>query len=130
MRRKLNNNSSKYLIRHTFEGTGLKMDKTEGIIFENIVRIAWDWESEGVASVGQIARRTELSKYMVKKYIKIFMEQGYLERANRSGGIDEFACKPYPPLKGYKLTEKAKQIELYKVVKEDEDKRFEKAYCW
>lgn len=105
------------------------MDNTQEVVFESIVRIAWDWESEGVASVGQVARRTELSKYMVRKHIKIFKEQGLLESGVRSGGIDEFACKPYPPLKGYKLTDKAKQIELYKVTKADEDRRFEEAFC-
>jgi predicted DNA-binding transcriptional regulator len=111
------------------EGSEFEMDKTQEVIFESIVRIAWNWESEGVASVGHIAKRTELSKYMVRKHIKIFMEQGFLESEIRSGGFDEFACKPYPPLKGYKLTDKAKQIELYKVTKEDEDRQFGKAFC-
>ena len=105
------------------------MDRTQELIFEWIVRVQWDWESEGVASVGQVAKRTGLSKCMVKKHIQEFINQGLLEKAIRSGGFDEYSYKPCPPLKGYRLTKEAKQLELYKVTKADEDKRFEKAFC-
>lgn len=70
----------------------------------------------------------EKLKYENKERVNQLVEDGYLEKSIRSGGWCEYSFDPYPPLKGYKLTEKAKSTELYSLIKKKEEKAIKQAF--
>lgn len=79
----------------------------EYIVYENL----W-YESSGVTPIGQVARKFQIKKYEARKYIAELIKDGAIEYSVAPGGWIEDG--PYPPLKGYKTSEKTKATELYK----------------
>lgn len=108
------------------EGMSVKVSKME--VFKRIMEIAVDFHSEGVATVGSVAKYLNTTPYYVRKRIKTLIEEGYLVKGIRKGGFDELSCMPYPPLKGYCLTEKAKSTELYLITLKEEEEALIKAF--
>lgn len=104
----------------------MNVNKTE--VLKQIMEHSLDWHSKGVVNIGWIAKRMNRTPYYVKKRIKTLIEEGYLITEVRSGGWCEFSLEPYPPVKGYKLTEKAKSTELYSIAKKQEEDAFIRAF--
>jgi len=97
-------------------------------VLKEIIRVSLDYESEGVASIGYISTKLNTTKYQVKKQIITLLEEGYIIKGLRKGGLCEFSYVPYPPLKGYCITEKAKATELYKITKKEVYEVYQKIF--
>ncbi|KQL37148.1 MarR family transcriptional regulator [Psychrobacillus sp. FJAT-21963] len=106
----------------------MKVSKME--VFKEVIRITLNYESDGVAHIGALARRLNTTPYYVRKRIKTLIEDGYLVKGISKGGFCELSYKPYPPLKGYCLTAKAHALELYSTLEKEEEEAFAKAFGW
>ncbi|NLY79017.1 MAG: hypothetical protein GX072_03670 [Lysinibacillus sp.] len=100
------------------------MKPTKEEVLQEIIKISFYYESEGVANVGGIAKRLNTTTYHVNKHIKTLLNEGLIEKGVRSGGYNELTEMPYPPIKGYKLTKKATELEIYQKLKDDDEKNF------
>ena|SRR5699024_8636578 len=98
----------------------MKWDKTE--VLRTVMELSLNWECEGVVNISWLASQLDSTNYYLRKEIKTLINEGYLVHAIRSGGICEFSDEPYPPLKGYALTEKAKDTEMYSLVVEEDER--------
>lgn len=104
----------------------MSLNKTE--VLKKIMELSFNWQSEGVINVGWIAESMNSAPYYVRKRVKTLIKDGYLQKAVRSGGWCEYSCEPYPPLKGYSLTEKARNTVLYSEVERNENESIAKAF--
>lgn len=94
----------------------MKPSKVE--VLKEMIRVAISFESEGVVGIGIIAERLGTSKYHVRKHVKTLLEEGYLKKGIRKGGFND-DYTPYPPLKGYEITNKTRETELFKQVRNE-----------
>lgn len=104
------------------------MELNESNVLKTIIEITFDHNSEGVANTAWIASCMGAKHFQVRKYIKTLIENGYLIDVYRSGGWCEYSCRPYPPVRGYALTVKTKQSELYNQVKRDFETALRQAF--
>lgn len=95
---------------------------------EKIMELSLSWSSEGVVNVGWIAESMDSTPYYVRKRIKTLVKEGYLEHAIRRGGWCEYSYEPYPPLKGYRLTEKSIESQLFTTIKNEDEEELKKVF--
>lgn len=104
----------------------MNLNKVE--VLKTFMNLSLSCSSEGVVNVGWVAEVMNSTPYYVRKRIKALIEEGYLEYAIRSGGWCEYSCEPYPPLKGYILTEKSLESELFITLKKEDEQALKEAF--
>lgn len=92
---------------------------TKHQVFKDIVRQSFDDEWEGIVKVEDIVTRLNTSHYYAKKQMNRLVEDGYLVKGVQKGGLCEFSYVPSPPIKGYYLTKKAEEAEIYSLLKKE-----------
>lgn len=97
-------------------------------VLKTVMKLSFTWSSEGVVNVGWLAKNMGSTPYYVRKRVKTLIEEGYLEHAIRSGGWCEYRCEPYPPLKGYRLTEKSLDSEVFITIEKEDEKAMKQAF--
>lgn len=105
----------------------MKASKME--VLKEVIEITLSFESEGVAGVSYLAQKLNTTPYYVRKHVKTLIEEGYLVKGMRNGGWNEFTYTPYPPLKGYCITDKVKTTKMYSIVKKEVEEHFSNAFC-
>lgn len=104
------------------------MKPTKDEVLKNIIDMTFHFQSEGVATAGSLAKSLKTTPYFINKQIRLLVEEELLSKGVRSGGFCEESEMPYPPLKGYMLTEQAKETELYKELKAEKERIFEECF--
>lgn len=104
------------------------MHITQTDVLKVVIETSLDYDSEGVSSVGYISKVLDSTPYYVKQHIKALITGGFLIPGLRKGGWNEFNYKPYPPLKGYCITEKTKSTSLYSTTKVEVERSFAEAF--
>lgn len=85
-----------------------------------------------VIQTKSIMECTGLSKYNVKKQLHFWHDRGLIERASMGrpaqvscGEIEELICEAAPPINGWKLTEKGRKSQVFKIAQDDYIKSLE-----
>lgn len=104
------------------------MIPTKEDVLKQIMKISMDFESEGVANVGYLAKRLGTTIYYVNKQVRLLLEEELVVRGIRSGGYNDLSYMPYPPVRGYKITNKAMELELYQTMKAEAERIFKECY--
>jgi len=106
-----------------------KKDMDKEYILENIMKINLsNWELEGVINIGLLGRILRCTTDEIRPYLVELEKEGYIEKGVRSGGWCDYTYMPYPPVKGYCITEKAKGMKMYKRFEKEFEERLKKAF--
>ena len=76
----------------------------------------------GVIPISVIQSRCNISRQEAYKEVHELLKEGYLKRNILYYENLEYDFKKYPPLKGYSITKKTKETEMYKELLEIENK--------
>lgn len=104
----------------------MNLNKSE--VLKKVMELSLHWDSGGIVNIGWLSRSMDSTPYYTRKQVKKLIEEGYLVMTIRSGGWCEYSCDPYPPLKGYKLTPKSKNLKVYSLVKQEQIKEIKKSF--
>ena len=111
-------------------GKSMFLSTEEKEVFRRVISSVLYYESQGIAVTGEIARELGLSNYKVRKHLRRLASIGLLDKDIRRGGYYESVGIPIPPIMGYKLTDKAKKLSLFKQMDKEERDNFEKSFFY
>lgn len=99
------------------------------LVFRMMCKMAQNWYGVDVFSSKSIAESTGLSKYKTLKILHLLRDEGLVKNgcigrpAVVSGGeYEELECEAMPPLRGFSITEKGSETDIFKQESDAYDK--------
>lgn len=96
-------------------------------VYKLIIKIDIDFMNMGfnVINVVNMASALETSRYQIKKYIDVLLDDGLVELKMEVFSNEE---EPFPPYWGYGLTDKGRQTQIFKELEEEQEKFYDEMF--